>query len=232
MFQKLSFLIALICCVLLSSCASQKKYIELEENYNEAKSKLQKVQMEKEQLEEHIVALEEKVADYNSAFYYLKDSEEQVMTAAEAYMKTKSLKKIQEDLLKLEEFEEDYNMNIQYVRDSDPHNEISIRLKDLSQCDIDNRLRNIFPEHQFIYVSGNELWFYDFAERTRSVFGIDFYLLELYTIDFTDKNKIKSTVRYFESVERKPGRIERIEYAGSNNVGLNKIKNLITNCHD
>ena len=58
---------------LLTSCVSKKKYVELEENYNDTRSSLQKTQVENEELEGKLNAIEERVADYNAKINSLKD---------------------------------------------------------------------------------------------------------------------------------------------------------------
>lgn len=62
---------------LLTSCVSKKKYVELEENYNDTRSNLQKTQVEKEELEGKLNAIEERVADYNAKINSLKDENDQ-----------------------------------------------------------------------------------------------------------------------------------------------------------
>lgn len=62
---------------LLTSCVSKKKYVELEENYNDTRSSLQKTQVEKEELEDKLDAIEERVADYNAKINSLKDESDQ-----------------------------------------------------------------------------------------------------------------------------------------------------------
>ncbi|MGB7841957.1 MAG: OmpA family protein [Salinimicrobium sp.] len=62
---------------LLTSCVSKKKYVELEDNYNDTRSNLQKTQVEKEELEGKLNAIEERVADYNAKINTLKDESDQ-----------------------------------------------------------------------------------------------------------------------------------------------------------
>lgn len=62
---------------LLTSCVSKKKYVELEENYNDTRSSLQKTQVENEELEGKLNAIEERVADYNAKINSLKDESDQ-----------------------------------------------------------------------------------------------------------------------------------------------------------
>ncbi len=52
--------------VLLTSCVSKKKYVELETQYNETRSTLTKTQVEKEEIEAKYAKIEERVANYNA----------------------------------------------------------------------------------------------------------------------------------------------------------------------
>ena len=62
---------------MLSSCVSKKKYTALEEDYNATRSNLQEVRVEKEELEERLNAIEERVADYNAKINSLRTESEQ-----------------------------------------------------------------------------------------------------------------------------------------------------------
>ncbi|KAA3621025.1 MAG: cell envelope biogenesis protein OmpA [Flavobacterium sp.] len=52
--------------VLLASCVSKKKYVELENQYNNTRSTLTKTQLEKEEIEAKYAKIEERVANYNA----------------------------------------------------------------------------------------------------------------------------------------------------------------------
>ena len=52
--------------VLLASCVSKKKYVELESQYNSTRSTLTKTQLEKEEIEAKYAKIEERVANYNA----------------------------------------------------------------------------------------------------------------------------------------------------------------------
>lgn len=52
--------------VLLGSCVSKKKYVELETQYNNTRSTLSKTQLEKEEIEAKYAKIEERVASYNA----------------------------------------------------------------------------------------------------------------------------------------------------------------------
>ena len=52
--------------ILSVSCVSKKKYVELENNYNDTRSELQKTQVEKQEIEAKYAAIEDRVASYNA----------------------------------------------------------------------------------------------------------------------------------------------------------------------
>ncbi|WP_428740606.1 OmpA family protein [Tenacibaculum sp.] len=49
----------------MTSCVSKKKYVELEQKYNDTRGTLQKTTLEKEQLEAKFAKIEKRVEDYN-----------------------------------------------------------------------------------------------------------------------------------------------------------------------
>lgn len=65
--------------ILLVSCVSKKKYVALEEDYNEVRSNLQEVQVEKEELASKLDAIEEKVDDYYSQINSLTKENEEML---------------------------------------------------------------------------------------------------------------------------------------------------------
>ena len=72
--KKLIALTLLSGTVLLTSCVSKKKYLELEGQYNDTRSALSKTQVEKEEIEAKYAKIEERVASYNSKIQSLTDS--------------------------------------------------------------------------------------------------------------------------------------------------------------
>lgn len=58
----------------MSSCVSKKKYVEMENQYNDTRSTLAKTQLEKEEIEAKYAKIEDRVADYNSKIQSLTDS--------------------------------------------------------------------------------------------------------------------------------------------------------------
>ena len=60
----------------MTSCVSKKKYVELEQKYNDTRGNLQKTTLEKEQLEAKFAKIEQRVDDYNQKINSLKDVNE------------------------------------------------------------------------------------------------------------------------------------------------------------
>ncbi len=60
--------------LLLTSCVSKKKYVELEGQYNDTRSSLAKTQLEKEEAETKLAKIEDRVASYNQKIQSLTDS--------------------------------------------------------------------------------------------------------------------------------------------------------------
>ena len=58
--------LSLLTVVLLSSCVSKKKYVQLEQEHGQTKSQLTKTAVEKEELEAKFAKIEARVAEYNS----------------------------------------------------------------------------------------------------------------------------------------------------------------------
>ncbi|MDC8004358.1 flagellar motor protein MotB [Aureisphaera galaxeae] len=57
-----------------TSCVSKKKYVELENQYNETRSTLAKTQVEKEEIEAKYAKIEDRVANYNAKIASLTDA--------------------------------------------------------------------------------------------------------------------------------------------------------------
>lgn len=60
--------------LLLTSCVSKKKYVELEGQYNDTRSSLAKTQLEKEEAENKLAKIEDRVASYNQKIQSLTDT--------------------------------------------------------------------------------------------------------------------------------------------------------------
>ncbi len=60
--------------LIFTSCVSKKKYVEMENQYNETRSTLVKTQLEKEEIEAKYAKIEDRVASYNAKIQSLSDS--------------------------------------------------------------------------------------------------------------------------------------------------------------
>tara|TARA_R110002050_G_scaffold16019_2_gene49153 strand:- start:253175 stop:254002 length:828 start_codon:yes stop_codon:yes gene_type:complete len=101
--KKLS-LIALLVIVTLSSCVSKKKYVALESDLNDTKSRLTKTQVEKEDLEAKMSKIEARVAEYNEKINSLKEINDSQLTSVDdiAVMSTNTKEKMRNTLSKVD----------------------------------------------------------------------------------------------------------------------------------
>ncbi|MFD0975660.1 OmpA/MotB family protein [Salinimicrobium gaetbulicola] len=108
---------------MLTSCVSKKKYVALEEDYNQTRSSLQKTQVEKEELEERLGVIEARVSDYNAKINSLKDENDQkleineltVMSNANKRKMRETLKNVdQAELAKAETLEDSINLAVSH----------------------------------------------------------------------------------------------------------------------
>ncbi|MEZ4794062.1 MAG: flagellar motor protein MotB [Flavobacteriaceae bacterium] len=72
--KKIVTLTLLVSMATLSSCVSKKKYVALEDQYNETRSALTKTQLEKEEIEAKYAQIEERVANYNAKIKSLSEA--------------------------------------------------------------------------------------------------------------------------------------------------------------
>jgi len=72
--KKLITLTLLSGAFIFTSCVSKKKYVELQNDYNETRSELVKTQVEKEEIEAKYAKIEDRVSDYNSKIQSLKNT--------------------------------------------------------------------------------------------------------------------------------------------------------------
>jgi chemotaxis protein MotB len=71
--------VTILAATVLTSCVSKKKYVALEEDYNNTRSNLQQTQVEKERLEERLNAIEQRVADYNARINSLTEDNDRML---------------------------------------------------------------------------------------------------------------------------------------------------------
>ncbi len=115
--------VTVVTATLLTSCVSKKKYVALEEDYNDTRSSLQKTQVEKEELEQRLNAIEERVADYNAKINSLTEENDQkleineltAMSEANKRKMRETLKNVdQAELAKAETLEDSINLAVSH----------------------------------------------------------------------------------------------------------------------
>ncbi|PPK93578.1 MULTISPECIES: OmpA family protein [Nonlabens] len=79
--KKSNLILAVTAATILASCVSKKKYTELEANYNNTRSELQKTQVEKEDLEGKMAQIEMRVERYNTKIASLKTEKDGMMVS-------------------------------------------------------------------------------------------------------------------------------------------------------
>ena len=113
--------------LLMMSCVSKKKYVELESQYNATRSTLTKTQVEKEEIEAKYAKIEERVASYNSKIKSLTNSNVELENNSlknygnvvlskkdKEQMKTALAKVDQNELAKAQTLEDSMNLIISY----------------------------------------------------------------------------------------------------------------------
>lgn len=91
--------VTIVAATMLTSCVSKKKYVALEEDYNNTRSSLQQTQVEKEELERRLNAIEERVADYNAKINSLTEENDQKLEMNQlTAMSTANKRKMRETL--------------------------------------------------------------------------------------------------------------------------------------
>ncbi|XMO86220.1 hypothetical protein AAFN75_15625 [Algibacter sp. AS12] len=125
---------------------------------------------------------------------------------------------------------ETYTLPVQQISDATPFDQSTINKNNII-CDYEQLIRDNFKEYQLYINDKNveEIWFYNYLSRIRNnIFGGDAYLLEIFSIDYSDPDKIKCTVKYFDSLEKKIGMLQETNERGH---GINKLRTLIQNCN-
>ena len=97
-------LIAILSMITLGSCVSKKKYVALESDLNDTKSRLTKTQVEKEELESKMTKIEARVAEYNEKINSLKEINDAQLTSVDdiAVMSNNTKEKMRTTLSKVD----------------------------------------------------------------------------------------------------------------------------------
>ena len=119
--------VTVLSATMLTSCVSKKKYVALEEDYNNTRSNLQQTQVEKERLEERLNAIEQRVADYNAKISSLTEENDQMlemndltaMSRANKEKMRETLRKVDAaELAEAETLEDSINLAVAYNLES------------------------------------------------------------------------------------------------------------------
>ncbi len=93
--------LSLLTVVLLASCVSKKKYVQLEQEHGQTKSQLTKTAVEKEELEAKFAKIEARVAEYNSKINELtEENDAQFVTVDGVAVISNDVKKQMRETLK------------------------------------------------------------------------------------------------------------------------------------
>lgn len=93
-------LLALGTIVLLGSCVSKKKFVELQHQHGEVQNKLVKTRVEKEELEAKFAKIEARVADYNSKINALTEDNNAKLISADGVVISNNIKERMRETLK------------------------------------------------------------------------------------------------------------------------------------
>lgn len=86
--------------VLLGSCVSKKKFVELQHQHGEIQNKLVKTRVEKEELEAKFAKIEARVADYNSKINALTENNNAKLVSADGVVISNNVKERMRETLK------------------------------------------------------------------------------------------------------------------------------------
>tara|TARA_R100000306_G_scaffold2919_1_gene5762 strand:+ start:884 stop:1726 length:843 start_codon:yes stop_codon:yes gene_type:complete len=163
--KKLIILTIISSTVLLTSCVSKKKYVELEGQYNDTRSQLAKTQVEKEEIEAKYAQIEERVASYNSKIQSLKDSnnerlqmyENVVLSNDDREKMKEALAKVdQNELAQAKSLEDSMNLIISYnLKQNLDNTLIAEGEEDDIKIDIDETVVMITVSDKLLFNSGS-----------------------------------------------------------------------------
>ncbi|PVW15653.1 OmpA family protein [Marixanthomonas spongiae] len=163
--KKLITLTLLSGAFVFTSCVSKKKYVELQNDYNETRSQLTKTQVEKEEIEAKYAKIEERVADYNSKIQSLKDTNDSrlqlegnvvVSNKDKEKMRAALAKVDQEELAQAKTLEDSMNLIVSYnLKQNLDSSLIGEGEEDDIQIDIDETVVMITVSDKLLFKSGS-----------------------------------------------------------------------------
>lgn len=152
--------VTVLAATMFTSCVSKKKYTELETNYNNTRSELQQAQVENEELEGKLSAIEERVSDYNAKINSLKDENDQKLEMNEiTAMSNANKQKMRETLKKVDpaalaeaqSLEDSINLAVSYNLEQ----EISDGASDDIEITVDKTVVMINVSDELLFRSGS-----------------------------------------------------------------------------
>ena len=152
--------VTVLAATMLTSCVSKKKYVALENDYNNTRSNLQQTQMEKEELEEKLSAIEERVADYNAKINTLRDENDEKLEMNDiTAMSNTNKEKMRETLRKVDPaalaeaktLEDSINLAVSYNLEQ----EISDGASDDIEITVDKTVVMINVSDELLFRSGS-----------------------------------------------------------------------------
>lgn len=155
--------------IVTSSCVSKKKYVELEGQYNDTRTTLQKTQVEKEAIEAKYAAIEERVANYNQKIQSLSTSNSElklnslqkydnvVLSNKDKEQMKKALANVnQQELANAKTLQDSMNLIVSYNLKKNLDNTlIADGEEDDIQVDIDNTVVMITISDKLLFSSGS-----------------------------------------------------------------------------
>ncbi|WP_324719108.1 OmpA family protein [Salinimicrobium sp. HB62] len=152
--------VTILAATVLTSCVSKKKYVALEEDYNNTRSNLQQTQVEKERLEERLNAIEQRVADYNARINSLTEDNDRMlemndltaMSKANKQKMRQTLEKVDPaKLAEAESLEDSINLAVAYNLES----QISSGSSDDVDITVDKTVVMINVSDKLLFRSGS-----------------------------------------------------------------------------
>lgn len=153
--------------LLVTSCVSKKKYLALEDQYNQTRSTLARTQMEKEEIEAKYARIEDRVADYNARIKSLSDTNNErlqniegvVISEKDKQKMHRALKNVdQEKLAQAKTLQDSMNLVISYnLKKNLDNNLIAEGEEDDIDISIDQTVVMITVSDKLLFRSGSSV---------------------------------------------------------------------------
>ena len=108
-----------------------------------------------------------------------------------------------------------------------PENPTTPHLRCNTICDYEDLIRSEFPNYRIHKKSESEIWFFDFKQIINTTGAGDFYLMEVFIIDYNIQTQPTCSVKYFSSLEKRLNKIQNTDKSGS---GITKLRQTLKNC--